>query len=78
MLQRVKIRSFHTRLASLFTVLIKVIAKYFKVLRTCRGSVAMATIYVVMFDISVKRYPQCGTHMCMCRHAKLCQYPMSS
>ena len=39
--------------ASLCTVLIKVIAKYFEVLRTCRGSIAMATIYVVMFDIIV-------------------------
>ena len=53
MLHRVKIRNFHTSLASLFTGLIKVIAKYFKVLRTCWGSVVMATIYVVKFDISV-------------------------
>ena len=53
MLHRFKIRNFHTSLASLFTGLIKVIAKYFKVLRTCRNSVAMAIIYVVMFDISI-------------------------
>ena len=46
----VKIRNFHTNLASLFTVLITEIAKYFKVPRTCRSSVAMATIYVVIFD----------------------------
>ena len=40
-------------LASLFAVLIKLIAKYFEVLRTCSGSVAMATIYIVMFDTVV-------------------------
>ena len=53
MLHCVKIRNFYTSLASLFTGLIKIIAKYFKVPRTCRYSVAMATMYVVMFDISV-------------------------
>ena len=50
---RSKIRNFHTSSASLFTVLIKVIAKYFEVLRTCRVSVAMDTIYVIMLDIIV-------------------------
>ena len=53
MLHRVKIRNFHTSLASLFTGRIKVIAKYFKMLRTRGGSVAMATIYVVMFNTSI-------------------------
>ena len=33
---------------------LQVSANYFKVLRTCRGSVAMDTIYVVMFDIIVQ------------------------
>ena len=70
-MNRVKIRNFHSSLASLFTGLFKVIAKYFKVLRTCRGGVAMTTIHVVMFDIIVWEYPTCGIHMFMCRHAKI-------
>ena len=37
-LHRVKIRNFHSSLVSLVTVLIIVIAEYFKVLRTCGGS----------------------------------------
>ena len=47
-----QVREFPHKYVFYFTV-IKVIAKYSKVLRTCRGSVAMATIYVVMFDIIV-------------------------
>ena len=47
------LRNFHTNLASLFTMCIKVIAKYFKVLRTCRDSGVMATIYAVIFDIII-------------------------
>ena len=31
-------------------------AKNFEVLRTCRGSIAMTTIYVVMFGITVYEY----------------------
>ena len=53
-------------------------AKIVEVLRTCWGSVAMATTYVAMFGITVYEYPQYGKHMCMCKHAKLCQCPMSS
>ena len=54
------------------------IAKYIKVLRTYRGNVAMATLYVEMFDIIVYEYPQSRKHICLGRHAKLCQYPMPS
>ena len=40
-------------LGLLFTVLTTVIAKYFKVFHICRGSVAMATMYLIMLDIIV-------------------------
>ena len=76
-LHRVKIRNFYTGLGLLFTVHTTVIAKYFKVSRTCRGTVAMATIYLIIMDIIVKQYSQFGKYMCMCRHEKLCQYALS-
>ena len=53
-------------------------AKKFKVLRTREGSNVMATLYVVMFGITVYEYAQCGKHMRMCKNVKLCQYLMSS
>ena len=46
-----KVKTFHAILIS--AVIIKVMAKHFEVLRTCRGSVAMTTIYVLMFDVTV-------------------------
>ena len=46
-----KIRTFHASLVSLFVILIDAMTKNIKVLRTCGGSVAMATIYLVMFGI---------------------------
>ena len=53
-----KMKIFHTGLAQLFAVFIKVMAKNFTALRTCsRGSVVMATIYVVVFGLTVYEYP---------------------
>ena len=52
-MHRIKIKNFRSSLPLFFTGLIKVIAIYFKVLRTCRGSDAMTTIYVVVFVIIV-------------------------
>ena len=57
----------NARLTSLSAVLINAIAKSFEVLRTCVGSVVMATIYVVMFGSSVYECPQCGKRMCTCK-----------
>ena len=48
-----KIKTFHASLVSLFVILIKAMGKNFKVLRTCRGSVTMATIHVAMFGKTV-------------------------
>ena len=57
-----KIRTFHASLVSSFAVLINTMAKNFRVLRTSRGGVVMATIHLVMFGIVVYEYPQCGKH----------------
>ena len=48
-----KIGTFNASLTSLSAVLINVMTKYFEVLRTCRASVVMATIYVVMFGLNM-------------------------
>ena len=39
--------------------------KKFEVFRTCRDSIIMATIYVVMVGQTVYEYLQCGKHMYM-------------
>ena len=62
-LLRMEIKAFCTSLTSLCAVLINVMTENFEVLRTCSGSVAMATTYVVMFGLIVYGYPQCGKHM---------------
>ena len=48
-----KIKTFQAGLVSLSAVRIKAIGKLFEVLRTCRGSVTMATIHVIMFGKTV-------------------------
>ena len=48
-----KIRPFHASLASSFAVLIIVMVKHFEVVHTCRDSIVMATIYVVIVAITV-------------------------
>ena len=57
-----KIRTCHASLASLSAVLINVKAKNFKELHTCRGSVAMATIYVVIITVTVYESTMWNTH----------------
>ena len=70
-----KISTLHSNLTSLFAVLINVMAITFEVLRTCRDRVAMATIYVVMFGITVYEYPKFGKHMCMCKYnVQICKF----
>ena len=54
-----KIRTFHVSLVSIFAVLTDAMTKKIKVLRVCGDSVAMATIYLVMFGRIVYKYPQC-------------------
>ena len=40
--------------------------KNFEVLRTCRGSITMATIYVVMLGKTFYEYSQCeNTYVCV-------------
>ena len=76
-----KIDTLHTNLASLSAFLVSVMAINFKVLHTCRGRVAMVTIFVEMFSlfcITVYVYPLFGKHIYLCKRAKLCQNPMSS
>ena len=51
-------------LVSFFAVLIQATGKKFEVLRTCRGSVTMATIYAVLFGET--EYSQCEQDICMC------------
>ena len=52
-----KISTLHANLVSFSAFLVNVMARNFKVLRTCSGRVAMATISVVMFGITVYEYP---------------------
>ena len=59
-LHRMKIRTFHESFALLSAILIIEMVKKFEVMRTCTGSVAMATIYVVMFGLTIY---ECGKHM---------------
>ena len=58
-------QNIHASLVSLSAVLIKAMGKSFKVLRTCRGSLTMATIYVAMFGITVFNIHNVE-NMCMC------------
>ena len=53
MLNNMKIKTFHASLVSLSVVLIKEMGTNFELLRTCRRSVTMATIYVAMFSITI-------------------------
>ena len=57
-----KIKAFHASLVSSTAVVIKAMGESFEVLRTCRGSVTMATIYVVMLGKTVYEFSQCGKH----------------
>ena len=66
-----EIKTLHASLVSLSAVLVKAIGKDFEVLRACRGSVTIATIYEVMFGKIVYEYTQCGKHMCTCKHTKI-------
>ena len=54
-----KIKTFHINLVSLSAFLIKAMGNTSEVLRICRDSVTMATIYVVMFGKTVYEYSQC-------------------
>ena len=53
-----KISVLHANLASISAVHINVMAVNFEVLRTCRGRVAMATIYIVIIGITDYEYKQ--------------------
>ena len=52
-----KIGTLHTNVASLSVFHVNVMAINFEVLCTCRGRVAMDTIFVVMFGTTVYEYP---------------------
>ena len=51
-----QIKTFHAGSVSISAVLMKAMGKKFEVLRKCRDSVTMATIYVVMLGKNVYEY----------------------
>ena len=63
-----KIKTYPASLVSFSAILIKPMGKNIEVLCTCRGSITMATIYVVMFGKTFYEYSQYGKQMCICSY----------